>query len=60
MKLEHGDLLSIPVIFLEHNSHDPFLPMNRPVSFSPGTTGSTLIQSKGMLRSMGARERMSV
>lgn len=31
---------SIPVIFHEDNSHDPSLPMNGPVSSSPGTTGS--------------------
>lgn len=38
--------ISIPVIFREDNSHDPFLPTNRPVSSSPGTTGSTLLQCK--------------
>lgn len=38
--------ISIPVIFHEDNSRGPFLPVNRPVSSSPGTTGSTLLQCK--------------
>ena len=37
---------SVPVNFREDNSRDPFLPVNGPVSSSPGTTGSSLLQCK--------------